>query len=1388
MTPNSHLQSLTSSPGRSLASDRYIYLVEVLASSLGLSDEQAWWVLTSRTPSLKFLGNSTSSSKLDDSDANSLASKIRIGRVELSRKAFSSSSSSSSSSLVPISRNFALTRPILLLLEKLSVSISLSEPLLLVGETGTGKTTIIQHLASILKNPLIVLNLSQQTEVGDLLGGLKPRETKFDAIGLHNSWKDLFGRTFSNRRNARFVEAERKALENGKWKRLVELWRESSKMAKERKKENDPTSTSKVENNGEISKVGSKEGSSKKKRTNQSQAQASPVLPDYEAESRLDSERIALDDKIMEFSVQHCSNVGKKSLVFSFIEGPLISAIQNGSWVLLDEINLASSETLDCLSSLLESSTSSLTLTERGDVSPIQRHSEFRIFGCMNPATDVGKKDLPLNLRQRFTEFYVQSPDVDKDSLISIIETYIGQLSIGDKSTVMDVAECYSTIKNLALDHELSDGANQRPHYSVRTLTRALNFSIEVSNIFGLRRALYEGFLMAFTMLLDAGSSTKVKGIIEKFIISRAKNPRQIINFVPKSPPSGVGSYVQLGSFWLKVGPLPTDLAEDYILTPSVQTKLIGLARSILTKKFPVLIQGPTSAGKTSAIEYLAKRTGHRFVRINNHEHTDIQEYLGSYATDSDSGKLVFHEGLLVKALRRGDWIVLDELNLAPTDVLEALNGLLDDNRELILPETGEVIKPHPNFMLFATQNPPGLYAGRKVLSRAFRNRFLEVHFDDVPQKELETILTNRCKIPGSYSNKIVKVFDELQKRRGTGRVFDNKQSFVTLRDLFRWGNRDAIGYEQLAINGYVLLAERTRRREDKLVVKEVIEEIMKVEIDLSKIYDLTSSSNRKTTSERILGEGEASTELLNNINEGPSSDGIVWTLAMQRLVCLVSNAIRYNEPVLLVGETGSGKTSVCELLAKVLGKDLFTVNCHQNTDTADLLGGQRPLRNRSALQNSARSNALKVLESLEIQVTHPIDEEISLETLAAKLSKSVVNFEKESSTATKEEKDVQGLKDTIEKIKDSIQKINHSTSLFEWRNGPLVEAMRSGDHLLLDEISLADDSVLERLNSVLEPGRTLVLAERSGSGDSSSSSFAFDSSQLQAREGFQVVATMNPGGDYGKKELSPALRNRFTEIWVPQLDERSDLLSILNSKWKDQNLKSWSNSILDFVEWFASEVGGRDQSGIGLRDLLAWVTFMNETISNLGLKDSQAFCHGAMLAIVDGIGALPATSAMSSTGLSSLRVRCISKLQSFISTDEFSPDEISLLSVQDSSDSFSIGPFRIAKGGLFSNDEAPNSFSFDAMTTASNAQRVLRALMVPSKAILLEGSPGAGKTSLVTALATATGNPLTRINLSDQTELTDLFGSDLPVEGGGPGEFAWKDAAFLRAMQRGEW
>ena len=86
---------------------------------------------------------------------------------------------------------------------------------------------------------------------------------------------------------------------------------------------------------------------------------------------------------------------------------------------------------------------------------------------------------------------------------------------------------------------------------------------------------------------------------------------------------------------------------------------------------------------------------------------------------------------------------------------------------------------------------------------------------------------------------------------------------------------------------------------------------------------------------------------------------------------------------------------------------------------------------------------------------------------------------------------------------------------LFEWCDGPLVEAMRNGAMFLIDEISLADDSVLERLNSVLEMERILVLSER---GEVSGTEGTID--VIKASEKFRLLATMNPGGDFGKKEV----------------------------------------------------------------------------------------------------------------------------------------------------------------------------------------------------------------------------------------------------------------------------
>jgi midasin len=44
--------------------------------------------------------------------------------------------------------------------------------------------------------------------------------------------------------------------------------------------------------------------------------------------------------------------------------------------------------------------------------------------------------------------------------------------------------------------------------------------------------------------------------------------------------------------------------------------------RAIAGTDLPVLLEGPTSAGKTSMIRYVAEAVGYKCIRINNHEHT----------------------------------------------------------------------------------------------------------------------------------------------------------------------------------------------------------------------------------------------------------------------------------------------------------------------------------------------------------------------------------------------------------------------------------------------------------------------------------------------------------------------------------------------------------------------------------------------------------------------------------------------------------------------------------------------------------------------------------------------------------------------------------------------
>lgn len=543
------------------------------------------------------------------------------------------------------------------------------------------------------------------------------------------------------------------------------------------------------------------------------------------------------------------------------------------------------------------------------------------------------------------------------------------------------------------------------------------------------------------------------------------------------------------------------------------------------------------------------------------------------------------------------------------------------------------------------------------------------------------------------------------------------------------------MGYQRLAENGFMLLAERVRRIDDKTAVKKVIEKVMRV-----------------TISDEVLYQPKTYPEFM-FYNNQKGSGSIVWTKAMRRLFVLVVEALRNNEPVLLVGETGCGKTTICQMLAQAFGKQLFIVNAHQNTEAGDIVGAHRPIRNRTAHSTQLHKDLIHLFT--EYVPTSKLLElkEISLEDL-------ILEFDSLSTIETLE--GVPG--ELLVRIQQNRTRVK---ALFQWADGSLVTAMKEAQFFLLDEISLAEDSVLERLNSVLEPHRTLILAEK-GSHES----------EVVAVDGFQFLATMNPGGDYGKRELSPALRNRFTEIWVPAMADLEDVTEIITSKLHS-SVKKHVTAMVNFSNWF-SEAYGSGEKSISMRDILSWVKFVNMYSAD----STFALIHGVSVVFLDRLGANPSGVLTNITeDLRRQKESCV-RMLSDLTRQNFDIHLNAPVTISVDDTHLRVGPFNLTKGPC-SPDNVP--FNLQAPTTAMNVLKVVRAMQL-RKPILLEGSPGVGKTSLISALASASGHPLIRINLSEQTDVMDLFGSDVPADSGLGGEFMWRNAPFLRAMQKGHW
>ncbi len=176
--------------------------------------------------------------------------------------------------------------------------------------------------------------------------------------------------------------------------------------------------------------------------------------------------------------------------------------------------------------------------------------------------------------------------------------------------------------------------------------------------------------------------------------------------------------------------------------------------------KLPILLKGPTGAGKSRFVEFMAHQMDKRLITVSCHEETSSTDLIGRYIIKG--AETVWIDGPLTTAIKEGAILYMDEIAEARPDVIVAIHPLTDHRRELFIDKLGETIKAHEDFMLVASFNP-GYQKGFKELKPSTRQRFVALSFDYPTAKiELE-ILVNESGIDRDIAKRLVTIGQKIR-------------------------------------------------------------------------------------------------------------------------------------------------------------------------------------------------------------------------------------------------------------------------------------------------------------------------------------------------------------------------------------------------------------------------------------------------------------------------------------------------------------------------------------------------------------------------------------------------------------------------------------------------